>query len=95
MHKLCESKYLKDVLKFLDITTLEERLGDKNTIEDEFVGKVSGWCRHRFIKVDYDDEGHLEHVLYCIEGIDAEKQRESKLRYLSETDRLPVVFLVN
>lgn len=88
MHKLCEEKYLKDVLKFLDINTLEERLGDKNTIEDEFVGKVSGWCRHRFIKVDYDDDGNLEHVLYCIEGIDAEKQRESKLRYLSETDRM-------
>ena len=88
MNKLCEKKYLKDVLKFLDINTLEERLGKKNTIEDEFVGKVSGWCRHRFIKVYYDEEGNLEHVLYCIEGIDAEKQRESKLRYLSETDRM-------
>lgn len=88
MEKLCEEKYLKDVLNFLDISTLEERLGDKNTIEDEFVGKVSGWCRQRFIKVDYDEDGNLHHVLYCIEGIDAEKQRESKLRYLSETDRM-------
>lgn len=88
MSKLCEEKYLKDVLAFLDMDTLEERLGDKNTIEDEFVGKVSGWCRQRFIKVDYDEEGHLHHVLYCIEGIDEEKQRESKLRYLSETDRM-------
>ena len=88
MGKLCEEKYLKDVLRFLDLNTLEERLGEKNTIEDEFVGKVSGWCRQRFIKVDYDETGHLHHVLYCIEGIDEEKQRESKLRYLSETDRM-------
>lgn len=88
MNKLCETKYLKDVLQFLDIDTLEERLGNKNTIEDEFIGKVSGWCRHRFIKVDHDDHGKLLHVLYCIEGIDEEKQRESKLRYLSETDRM-------
>lgn len=88
MKKLCEEKYLKDVMAFLDIHTLEERLGNKHTIEDEFVGKVSGWCRHRFIKVDYDDKGQLQHVLYCIEGIDEEKQRESKLRYLSETDRM-------
>lgn len=88
MKKLCEEKDLKDVLAFLDVDTLEERLGDKNTIENEFVGKISGWCRQRFIKVDQDEEGHLEHVLYCIEGIDAQKQRESKLRYLSETDRM-------
>lgn len=88
MKNLCEEKYLKDVLAFLDIDTLEERLGNKNTIEDEFIGKVSGWCRHRFIKVDYDEDGSLQHVLYCIEGIDEEKQRESKLRYLSETDRM-------
>lgn len=88
MKKLCEEKYLKNVLEFLNIDTLEERLGNKNTIEDEFIGKVSGWCRHRFIKVDYDEEGQLQHVLYCIESIDEEKQRESKLRYLSETDRM-------
>lgn len=86
MEKLCEEKYLNDVLEFLNIDTLEQRLGNKNTIEDEFVGKVSGWCRQRFIKVDCDENGHLQHALYCIESIDEEKQRESKLRYLSETD---------
>ena len=88
MKNLCEEKFLKDVLSFIDTDTLEERLGAKNTIEDEFIGKVSGWCRQRFIKVDHDADGNLHHVLYCIEGIDAEKQRESKLRYLSETDRM-------
>lgn len=88
MKNLCEEKFLKDVLSFIDTDTLEERLGEKNTIEDEFIGKVSGWCRQRFIKVDHDADGNLHHVLYCIEGIDAEKQRESKLRYLSETDRM-------
>lgn len=88
MKNLCEEKYLKEVLSFLDTDTLEDRLGDKNTIEEEFIGKVSGWCRHRFIKVDQDDDGSLHHVLYCIEGIDEEKQWESKLRYLSETDRM-------
>ena len=76
------------LISFIDTDTLEERLGEKNTIEDEFIGKVSGWCRQRFIKVDHDADGNLHHVLYCIEGIDAEKQRESKLRYLSETDRM-------
>lgn len=88
MEKLCEEKYFKDMKAFLNLATLEERLGNQNTIEDEFVGKVSGWCRQRFITVDHDEEGHLHHVLYCIECIDAEKQRESKLRYLSETDRM-------
>ena len=70
MKNLCEKKYLKEVLTFLDFSTLENRLKNKNTVEDEFVGKVSGWCRHRFIRVDNDDVGNLHHVLYCIQGIE-------------------------
>ena len=41
----------------MDITTVEDRLRGKNTIVHEFTGKVSGWCRERFIPVDYDDDG--------------------------------------
>lgn len=56
----------------MDITTVEDRLRGKNTIVHELIGKVSGWCRERFIPVDYDDDGRLWHVLYCVENIDEE-----------------------
>lgn len=52
----------------------------------EFIGKVSGWCRERFIPVDYDADGRLWHVLYCVENIDEEKRRENRLMYLAQTD---------
>lgn len=70
----------------MDITTVEDRLRGKNTIVHEFTGKVSGWCRERFIPVDYDDDGRLWHVLYCVENIDEEKRRENRLMYLAQTD---------
>lgn len=76
----------KEALEFVDISTLEDRLRGKNTIVHEFIGKVSGWCRERFIPVDYDADGRLWHVLYCVENIDEEKRRENRLMYLAQID---------
>lgn len=88
MKRLCTERYLDSVLKFVDLSTLEERMGNKSTIAHEYLGNVSGWCRERFIKADYDEDGNLWHVLYCVEVIDEEKRRENRLLYLSETDSM-------
>lgn len=80
--------YLSSVLEFVDLSTLDRRLMETNTIVHEFIGTVSGWCRERFIKVDSDEKGRLWHVLYCVEVIDEQKRREKKLLYLSETDSM-------
>ena len=58
----------------------------KTSIAHEFVDKRRGWCRSRFIPVDYDEDGRLLHVIYCIESIDEEKKRENRLLYLAQTD---------
>ena len=42
--------------------------------------------RERFIRVDEDSNGELWHVVYAVEVIDAEKRKENRLLYLSETD---------
>ena len=86
MNEFCTEAQRAETLAFVDISTVEERLRGKNTIVHEFIGKVSGWCRDRFIPVDYDAEGNLLHVLYCVESIDEEKKRENKLMYLAQTD---------
>ena len=39
-----------------------------------------------FIRVDEDSNGELWHVVYAVEVIDAEKRKENRLLYLSETD---------
>ncbi len=88
MKDFCFEKDLSVLLKFADLSTLEERLKTTKALVDEFQSTVYGWCRVRFIKVDDDANGNLWHVLYCMEVIDKEKKRESRLLYLSETDRM-------
>lgn len=88
MKYFCTEMYLSSVLEFVDLSTLDRRLMETNTIVHEFIGTVSGWCRERFIKVDSDEKGRLWHVLYCVEVIDEQKRREKKLLYLSETDSM-------
>lgn len=86
--RLCLRKYHEEIATFTDVSTLEERLENCNTVAHVFKGKISGWCRERFIKIDNDEEGKLWHVLYCIEDIDKEKTREDRLIYLSEIDSM-------
>ena len=84
--KMCTESQLQESLEFVDISTLEERLLGENSITHEFTDKRTGWCRSRFIPVDYDENGSLLHVLYCIESIEEEKKRENRLLYLAQTD---------
>lgn len=86
MTKLCTENALESVLEFVDISTLGERLARKKSVVHEYLGNISGWCRERFIVADCDENGELEHVLYCVEIIDEDKRRENRLLYLSETD---------
>ena len=84
--KMCTESQLQESLEFVDISTLEERLLGENSITHEFTDKISGWGRSRFIPVDYDENGRLLHVLFCIECIEEEKKRENRLIYLAQTD---------
>lgn len=88
MKHISTDSYFLSVMEFTDLATLGERLKNKNTLVHEFISQISGWCRERFIKIDEDDEGNPWHVLYCVEVIDEEKRRESRLLYLSETDSM-------
>lgn len=84
--KLVHPDHLEELLKFVDITTLQERLQNERTIAHEFLGLDEGWCRARFIKVEEDSKGNLASVLFVVIVIDEEKKRENHLRYLSERD---------
>lgn len=74
--ELTETAYVEDVLAFTDIHTLNERMKDVNIISKEFLAKNGHWCRAYFILVSRDDLGNLKQVIYAIQHIDEEKQRE-------------------
>lgn len=86
VERFCAESHLQEALEFVDISNIEERLEGKSSIGHEFISNASGWCRDRFIPVDYDEAGRLLHVLYCVEGIEEEKRRENRLLYLAQTD---------
>lgn len=86
MDQIVTEQYKKSVFNFTDLSSLNDRLNEKNVIEHVFLSNTLGWCRESFIKVDCDEENRLRHVLFCIEIIDDAKRRENHLQYLAETD---------
>lgn len=88
MKNITVAEHVDLIIEFSDLTTLEERIGDKKDISTVFMGKVNGWCRVRFIVLDRDETGRLSHVLHTVECIHEEKLRENHLLYLSQTDLL-------
>lgn len=81
-------EYIQSVKDFTDLTTLEQRIDKKVVIEQEFISKRVGWCRHQFIVADRDEHGRILHVISTVEVIDELKKRENHLRYLAQTDML-------
>ena len=88
LHTFCREDHLEDQLKFVDLRTLEQRLQGQDSIVNVFYSKLSGWCRDRFIAVDYDAHGHLHHVLYCVECIEQQKEREDRLLNMARKDQM-------
>ncbi len=80
--------FIKPVLDFTNLKTLSERMKSRDNISMEFYGKYNGWCRATFIKEDEDENGDISHVLFTVEIINEEKQKENVLRHLAETDYL-------
>lgn len=74
------------VAEFIDLDTLDGRLGEAHTITQEFLETKNGWCRGRFVVVDRLPDGTLHHVLWMVELIDEERRSRERLKYLSETD---------
>ena len=74
--------------EFADLSTLEERLKNRISVTEEFIGISGKWHRARFIASERDADGHLTHVMWLVECIDAEKRRSEELLRLSETDRM-------
>ena len=70
--------------EFVNLSTLNERLKDTNTVTEEFLSHKGVWSRARFVVSKRAPDGSIEHVLWLVEGIDAEKRRREKLISLSE-----------
>ncbi|MBO4334359.1 MAG: diguanylate cyclase [Desulfovibrio sp.] len=81
------SAHSRELMKqFMDPTTLEKRLSETYSISQEFVDNKDRWIRLRFVVVDRNASGALQHVLLAFENIDEDRKQQEALRKLSETD---------
>lgn len=84
MESNVDSSAFDEVRKFMDFSTLEERLRNRRTITIEFPDMEGVWMRGRFIVSQYTPQGRFSHVLWMVENIDEEKRKRDELINLSE-----------
>ncbi len=78
----------EDFWRFTDITTVQFRLLNRNSISGEFISNRIGWFRAQYIRVQGSPEEKPDVVIYTIQNIDADKRREEQLIRVSRTDEL-------
>ena len=88
MHETMSEEYLERGLQFTDLTTLADRLSDKQTIYQELIGKNVGWIRMAFVVLSRDEDGRARKVICTTQIIDEEKRKEEKLIRDCVTDNL-------
>ncbi len=94
MHTTVAEEYITSVDEFTDLDTLGTRFKyiSTNTLTHEFVGKVLGWCRARFIVVDYNEDHSPHRLLFAVEDISEAKKEEERLISESTVDKLTGCF---
>lgn len=82
--KICDnliSPETQDVFReFVDLSTLNERMKDKDVITCEYNGIVTGWSQIFFIAGGRNREGNLESIVVATRKINEEKIHEEELK---------------
>ena len=81
---LVSEEYQEEVLKFMDLSTLADRLKEDDTIATEYLVKDGNWHMLRFIVKKKDEMGKVTNVLCVVRSISDTKRREQNLLYLAQ-----------
>ncbi|MGN1350365.1 MAG: hybrid sensor histidine kinase/response regulator, partial [Anaerovoracaceae bacterium] len=66
------------MLQFTDFDTIDERLGDRPIIVQEYSSRAGGWVQCSFIPVERDENGKNRTVMCTLRSVTAEKEVESQ-----------------
>lgn len=69
-------EFRDELIRFADLSTLSDRMKHVPILSRECVSKSLGWIRVSFIAANRDDTGNVTQVLWTVQHIDREKQRE-------------------
>ncbi|MGN0622027.1 MAG: GGDEF domain-containing protein [Porcipelethomonas sp.] len=92
MSNITSEEHLELIMKFTDLATLEDRMKGHKILSVVFNGKINGWCKARFIRVNGNENDKLRYVLFAVECIDEEKKKENHLMYLSQIDLMTGIY---
>lgn len=82
-------EYQEKMRAFWDLSTINERLKDKDVVSCKYIGVTSGWSMAYLIAGDRDEEGNLLHLFYACRTIRDEQEREAKqVRKLEDINRI-------
>ena len=84
MSSVTDESHIDEVLKFVNLSTLGERLRNIDTIAIEYMNKQKLWRRGRFIVSNRNENGEPTHLLWLAEDIDQEKRERDRLIDVSE-----------
>ena len=84
MTELTDKSSLDETLRFINLSTLENRLANTDAVTLELKTKTNKWIRIRFLASRRTEYGGLSHVLWLAEDIDEEKKERDKLLDMSE-----------
>jgi signal transduction histidine kinase/ActR/RegA family two-component response regulator len=73
---LVEEPFVPEALAFVDLSTLRERLCQRDTVSFEFIEKGKEWRRANFIAVRRNKKGEVTQVLFAVQNIQEEKIKE-------------------
>ena len=85
MRGLPDSSTKQAAIKFCDLSDIDERMKDTNTVTLEYISYGNIWVRARYVVSERDEEGRVTHVLWMLENIDAEKKAREELVAMTET----------
>lgn len=77
--QMIAEEYLEGFLAFCDVSTMAERLRDKETVSMEYRTINGEWRRTRLIVKKRDEQGRVTHVLCAVRSINDEKRKEQQL----------------
>ena len=84
MRGLPESPTKQAAIDFCDLSKIDEKLSDTNTITVEYLSYGNIWVRGRYVVSERDGNGKVKHVLWMLENIDAEKKERDRLSAVAD-----------
>lgn len=75
----------EELVKFVDLSTIQERMKGKRIISHEFQGRNQGWCISSFVKLEEDSNGKIIRVLHAVQNINEIKRKEKEYQEVIST----------